>query len=193
MSGRFTEGNKVIDKGKARHASKRLRGDAGAPVSTPRSPRPRRFRRHALCSHPLHRGALETATAAAPAAPDVAIETDGGNATVCPDTSPTSPTCRDYTAAAPSLPMRAPMRRVLLAFRSETASKGTRASAVRRGDIVAAASISPKLMRSVARCRIGSRDGIFRWVIDRMRRGTHDRAGELAEPKLCDGRQLLSS
>ncbi len=58
--------------------------------------------------------------------------------------------------AAPSLPMRAPMRRVLLAFRSETASKGTRASAVRRGDIIAAASISPKLMRSVARCRIGS-------------------------------------
>ena len=39
------------------------------------------------------------------------------------------------------------------------------------------------------------RDGLLRWVTDRMRRGTTDRAGGLTEPlqRLCDGCQLPSS
>ena len=52
--------------------------------------------------------------------------------------------------------------RALLAFGSESASEGKRASAARRGSVVAAASISQKHPRLVARGRIGSRDGSLR-------------------------------
>jgi hypothetical protein len=55
------------------------------------------------------------------------------------------------------------MRRTLLAFASKTGSKDMRTKAARRGYVFAAASISRKHMRSVARGRIGSGDGLFRW------------------------------
>ena len=82
MSGRFTKGNDVNKAGKARHAGRLSSSDAGAPAPTPRSPRARRFRRNrSLSSPPLHGGALETATAAAPTASVVAMATDASHAT----------------------------------------------------------------------------------------------------------------
>ena len=45
MSGRFQKGHQGNKGGATRHGSKRRRGDAGASVPTPRSPRARRFRR----------------------------------------------------------------------------------------------------------------------------------------------------
>ena len=53
--------------------------------------------------------------------------------------------------------------------------QGTRTSAARRGSVVAPASIPQKHPRLVARGRIGSR-WLTPVVIDRIRRGTHDRA-----------------
>jgi hypothetical protein len=59
-------------------------------------------------SHPHHTGAVGTATAAAPAAPHGATETGGGHATVRLPAPPAGkPRAR---AAAPSLPMCAPIR-----------------------------------------------------------------------------------
>ena len=59
-------------------------------------------------SHPHRSGAVGTATAAAPAAPDGAMETDGSHATVRLPAPPAGkPRAR---AAALSLPMCAPMR-----------------------------------------------------------------------------------
>ena len=53
--------------------------------------------------------------------------------------------------------------RALLALGSETTSEVMRASAARRGSVVAAARTSQNQMHSVARGRIGSRAGLFGW------------------------------
>ena len=59
---------------------------------------------------------------------------------------------------------------------SRPARTGTRTSAGRRGSVVAAASISQKHRRLVARLKIGSGRWLTPVVIDRIRRGRHDRA-----------------
>ena len=157
----FERGHDANKDGKARHAGRLSSSDAGAPAPAPRSPRARRFRRHrSLSSPPLHRGALETAPAAGTAAPDDAMATDASHATVRLPAPPAPPAGKPPPQLPPSrfcAPMRTvdltPFRvcRALLAFGSESASEGKRTSAARRGSVVAAASISQKQMRSVAR------------------------------------------
>ena len=96
--------------GAAGRGGKRSRGDASAPVPTPRSPRARRFRRHrSLSSPPLHRGALETAPAAGIAAPDVAMATDASHATVRRPAPPAPPAGKPPPQLPPSR-CCAPMR-----------------------------------------------------------------------------------
>ena len=88
--------------------------------------------------------------------------------------------------------------RALLAFGSETACKRALEQVQRVADT---SSQPPPLPASEHRMRLVPmkdmlyRDGLLRWVIDRMRRGTTDRAGGLTEPlqRLCDGCQLPSS
>ena len=102
---RTAEQKAVLESARKLAPSKRPRSDAGAPVSTPRSPRARRFRRPsgALIAPPPQRCTRNGRCSCS----DWSGRPDGDwwKSRRSTSTGPTGPTGREATAAAPSLPI----------------------------------------------------------------------------------------